>query len=85
MQLSGILHPPAPAEKKTYLNRPDLSLFSIPDKDRKVESPEEFFNSEEISLDNVTFNRDDIMDKIDSLAAGPDGIPAILLKNASIA
>ena len=60
------------------------SVFSIPDKDRKVENPEEFFNSEEISLDNVPFNRDDIINMIDSLsagaAAGPDGIPAILLK-----
>ena len=60
------------------------SVCSIPDKDRKVENPEEFFNSEEISLDNVPFNRDDIINMIDSLsavaAAGPDGIPAILLK-----
>ena len=62
------------------------SVFSTPMKDKQIQNPEEFFSSTEAesSLDNISFNRSDIIDKIDCLssgaACGPDGIPAILLK-----
>ena len=45
-----------------------------------------FFSTEQSDsgLDNVVFDRNDVINKIDSLstgaAAGPDGVPAILLK-----
>ena len=45
-----------------------------------------FFSKEQsdFGLDNVVFDRNDVINKIDSLstgaAAGPDGVPAILLK-----
>ena len=51
-----------------------------------ISNPQEFFSSNEAStqLDSITFTREDVVDKINSLsagaAAGPDGIPAILLK-----
>ena len=62
------------------------SVFSNPVKEKQILNPEEFFsiNEAETKLENISFNREDILSKIDSLssgaAAGPDGIPAILLK-----
>ena len=54
--------------------------------EKEILNPEEFFSSNEAEsqLESIPFNRNDIIDKIDSLssgaASGPDGIPAILLK-----
>ena len=54
--------------------------------ERIIQNPQQFFSANESAtqLESVTFDRDDVITKIDSLsagaAAGPDGIPAILLK-----
>ena len=61
-------------------------VFSKPKKDAKVENPEEFFekgeNKDEIN--SIHFTESDVKDAIDKLsqnaAAGPDGIPAVLIK-----
>ena len=62
------------------------SVFSIPLEEKQILNPEEFFSTNDAkeTLDNIPFNRKDILEKIDCLSAGaasgPDGIPAILLK-----
>ena len=62
------------------------SVYSSPLPDKIVSSPQEFFseNVAPVQLDNVQIDREDIMDAIDQLnpnsAAGPDGVPAIVLK-----
>ena len=62
------------------------SVFSSPVEEKTVTNPGDFFlsNEAETKLESIPFDRQDIIDKIDSLsvgaAAGPDGIPAILLK-----
>ena len=64
------------------------SVFSTPKEENKISNPDEFFstNNSLTELDNITFNRNDIIEKIDSLsvgaAAGPDGVLAILLKKS---
>ena len=61
-------------------------MHRVPLYEKKVTNPEEFLstNDAETKLESIPFDRQDIIDKIDSLsagaAAGPDGIPAILLK-----
>ena len=61
-------------------------VFSTPKEDSVIQNPDEFFsiNEAETTLDNIPFDRVDILNVIDKLsvsaAAGPDGIPAILLK-----
>ena len=62
------------------------SVFSMPDTEKAVENLTMFFSTEQSDsgLNNVVFDRNDVINKIDSLstgaAAGPDGVPAILLK-----
>ena len=62
------------------------SVFSIPKEEAFIQNPVEFFSTTEADtfLDNITFDRMDILNMIDKLsmgaAAGPDGIPSILLK-----
>ena len=62
------------------------SVFSSPMEEFLISNPQEFFstNEESTQLDSISFTRDDVVDKIDCLSAGasagPDGIPAILLK-----
>ena len=62
------------------------SVFSIPNEENTISNPDEFFpiNDPVAELDNIPFNWNYIIDQIDNLkagaAAGPDGIPAILLK-----
>ena len=61
-------------------------VFSKPKKDAKVENPEEFFekSENEDEINNIHFTESDVKDAIDKLsqnaAAGPDGIPAVLIK-----
>ena len=62
------------------------SVFSKPDVSKKVEDPEAFFTHSvaEEKLDNITFDRNDVLEALDKLSnkssPGPDGIPSILLK-----
>ena len=62
------------------------SVYSSPDPSKEVTDPEEFFSIDEGSeyLDNIAFDRQDVLDALDKLSAnsapGPDGIPSILLK-----
>ena len=62
------------------------SVFSKPNENFRVEDPALFFSFEDDDeiLTNISFDKEDIIDQIDSLssnaAAGPDGVPAILLK-----
>ena len=62
------------------------SVFSEPLEDKLINNPQQFFsvNESETQLDNISFDRDDVVSMINSLssgaAAGPDGVPAILLK-----
>ena len=62
------------------------SVFSSPKEENMILNPDEFFsvNNSPTQLDYITFNRNDIIEQIDKLsvgaAAGPDGVPAILLK-----
>ena len=57
-----------------------------PKADSKVEDPHDFFRDSDNKdkIDNVFFNLEDVRDAIDKLSprasAGPDGVPAILLK-----
>jgi len=61
-------------------------VFSKPDENMKVKDPKEFFKecNRNINIDNVFFTEQDVRDAINHLsnkaAAGPDGIPAQLLK-----
>ena len=61
-------------------------VFSVPDEEMKVNNPKEFFQSSpnEEKIENVHFTTKDVKEAINELsqnaAAGPDGIPAILLK-----
>ena len=60
--------------------------FSKPMNDAKVENSEEFFKKgeNEDEINNILFTESDVKDAIDKLsqnaAAGPDGIPAVLIK-----
>ena len=62
------------------------SVFSNPREEKKVSNPQEFFSQNKASeqLDNIPFDRKDIIDALVHLSsgssAGPDGVPAILLK-----
>ena len=62
------------------------SVFSSPREDKKVSSPVEFFsiNTANEQLDNIVFDKEDVIDAIDKLnkssSCGPDGVPAIFLK-----
>ena len=55
-----------------------------------VENLTMFFSTEQSDsgLDNVVFDRNDVINKIDSLSreasGGPDGVPAILLKRCKL-
>ena len=61
-------------------------VFSTPKEESKVENPKEFFKESpnEQKIDYIHFDFEDIQNAIDQLssnaAAGPDGVPAILLK-----
>ena len=62
-------------------------MFSEPKADKIVDDPKVFFKREEnTKFSNVFCNNTDIREAIDKLsknaAAGPDGIPAILIKEA---
>ena len=65
------------------------SVFSHPVPAKVISDPENFFKSSDADeqLDNVIFNRDDVIEALDKLstnaAPGPDGIPALYLKSAS--
>ena len=75
----------AEAMKKQY-----EKVFSTPKEEAKVENPKEFFKDSlnEHKIDVIHFDVEDIRDAIDQLsphaAAGPDGVPAILLKKCKI-
>ena len=62
------------------------SVFSSPKKEYQIDDPANFFseNNADTQLDNIIFDWKDIVEVIDNLsanaAAGPDGVPAILLK-----
>ena len=62
------------------------SVYSSPLQDKAVSNPQEFFSMNNASqqLDSIQIHRDDIIQALDQLslssAAGPDGVPAILLK-----
>ena len=68
------------------LNEQYESVFSSPRKDKRISSPLEFFshNYANEQLDNIIFDREDVVDAINQLnnssSAGPDGVPSILLK-----
>ena len=68
------------------LRRQYESVYSQPMENKKVSNPQEFFsiNNAAEQLDYVVFDREDIVSAIDQLStgssAGPDGVPAILLK-----
>jgi hypothetical protein len=61
-------------------------VFSNPKKEASIKNPNDFFatNDAQTTLENISFDRQDILDMIDKLSpgasAGPDGIPSILLK-----
>ena len=62
-------------------------VFSKPNNDNKVNDPKNFFKTNEnTKISNIHFDYMDVRDAIDQLsvnaAAGPDGVPAILLKEA---
>ena len=62
-------------------------VFSKPMLDKKVTDPKEFFKIDESTkIGNIHFDYMDVRDAIDQLSlnasAGPDGVPAILLKEA---
>ena len=63
------------------------SVYSTPVKEKIVSSPQEFFshNTAEEQFNSIVIDRNDIMEALDNLssksAAGPDGVPNILLKN----
>ena len=62
-------------------------VFSKPNNDNKVNDPKNFFKTNENTMiSNIHFDYMDVRDAIDQLsvnaAAGPDGVPAILLKEA---
>ena len=68
------------------------SAFSTPLPDMLIENPHEFFHSEDSDSEDSTIcdfecSTDDIKETIKNLsstsAAGPDGVPAILLKKCS--
>ena len=72
----------AEAQKEQY-----EKVFSNPRPEMIVEDPKEFFKtSENTKIYNVHFTYMDVRDAIDELSvnasAGPDGMPAILLKEA---
>ena len=62
------------------------SVYSSPKESMKIQDAQEFFSQSNASeqLDNVTFDRLDVLDALDKLSSnsspGPDGIPSILLK-----
>ena len=60
-------------------------MYSEAKKEKVVDDPKEFFKrNEHKKFSNIFFNHTDITEAIDKLiknaSAGPDGIPAILLK-----
>ncbi|GAB1597390.1 hypothetical protein Ahia01_000015400, partial [Argonauta hians] len=71
------------------LRRQFENAFSSPLKDKLVEDPTMFFSvpcpKESPKIDGFTFGNDDIVEAINEIdsasAAGPDGVPACLLKN----
>ena len=72
----------AEAQKEQY-----EKVFSKPNGEKKVHNPNEFFKtSEKTKISNIHFNYMDVREAIDQLSAnasaGPDGMPAILLKEA---
>ena len=64
-------------------------VFSNPDLEAKVDNPKKFFEDSpnEEKVDNIIFTTSEVKEAIDQLsvnaAAGPDGIPAIILKRCS--
>ena len=62
------------------------SVYSSPVQSMKIEDPLNFYNINNAveQLDNVVFNRNDIIEALEKLstssAPGPDGIPSIILK-----
>ena len=71
----------AEALKKQY-----EKVFSIPDEESKVNNPKEFFKDSPNAniIEGIYFTQNDVKEAINELsqnaAAGPDGIPAILMK-----
>ena len=61
-------------------------VFSSPKEEAKIENPKEYFADTESdnNIKNINFSYQDIRDAIEELspraAAGPDGVPAILMK-----
>ena len=82
-----------PKEIAESLQTQYCSVFSKPDQTKHIENIEEFFNdgsansSEHSILNDINFSEDDIITAIKKIkpnaAAGPDGIPTILLKECS--
>ena len=63
------------------------SVYSTPKEDKKVKDAKEFFKTDEnAKITDLLVTYEDIKDAIDKLStnasAGPDGVPAILLKEA---
>ena len=63
------------------LEKMEDSVFSNPKEEATVKKPSELFstNDANTTLENISFDRQDILDMIDKLSsgasAGPDGIP----------
>ena len=60
------------------------SVFSVPAADKLIQSPTDFFTSDQLPLQDFDFNENDVSSAIDEISPnsspGPDDIPAILLK-----
>ena len=82
-----------PKEIAESLQTQYCSVFSKPDQTKHIENIQEFFNdgsansSDHSILNDINFSEDDIITAIKKIkpnaAAGPDGIPTILLKECS--
>ena len=75
-----------PVETAEALKKQYEKVFSKPDENMKVNDPKEFFKecNRNINIDSIYFTEQDIREAINQLsakaAAGPDGVPALLLK-----